>query len=555
MLNRRRFTIAAATLPLGLHAAARAPWAHDFIESLWQLDPDAAVHAGRFEFVPRLAVPDAAQRQREAAFWRRWRTRLAAVRPEVLDAGLRTDLAILRAKVDAESWYLDQFRSWQWNPAQYNVAGELDLALNTAYAPLPARLRDLQQRLRRVPAYYRAAQANLAGVTHEHTELALLQAPGVLSVLDTIGQQATPGMAPEVAAARAAVQAWQAFLQKLLPQAARSFRLGADLYEAKFGHDIQASRTAAQTYALALARREEVLAQMDASSQHLWPQQMGGAPTPADRFERIGAVIDKLAARHVARERFVDEVRTQIPQLEAWVRDKDLLTLDPSKPLQVRETPLYQRGVAGAGIESPGPYRPQERTWYNVTPLDALSDAEAESFLREYNHWILQILNIHEAIPGHYAQLVHANRAPSLVKSLFGNGAMIEGWAVYGERCMIDSGYGASPEMQLMYGKWHLRSVTNTILDYRVHVLDMGEAEALDLLMRQAFQTEREAKEKWRRVQLTQVQLTSYFSGYTEIMALREQLMQRPGFQLKAFHERFLSFGNAPVREIARLML
>jgi uncharacterized protein (DUF885 family) len=120
---------------------------------------------------------------------------------------------------------------------------------------------------------------------------------------------------------------------------------------------------------------------------------------------------------------------------------------------------------------------------------------------------------------------------------------------------MIESGYGDSPEMRLMYGKWHLRSVTNTILDYSVHVLGMPEAAALDLLQRQAFQTAQEAREKWRRVQLTSVQLTSYFSGYSEIVGLREQLQARPGFALKAFHERFLSHGSAPVRLIATEML
>ena len=154
---------------------------------------------------------------------------------------------------------------------------------------------------------------------------------------------------------------------------------------------------------------------------------------------------------------------------------------------------------------------------------------------------------------------MHANRAPSKVKALFGSGSMVEGWAVYGERVMIESGYGAhvgeGAEMLLMWGKWHLRSVTNTILDYSVHVLGMDEQGALDLLTRQAFQTAREAQEKWRRVQLTSVQLTSYFSGYSEIVALREQLQARPGFHLKAFHERFLSYGSAPVRLIAAEML
>jgi hypothetical protein len=43
--------------------------------------------------------------------------------------------------------------------------------------------------------------------------------------------------------------------------------------------------------------------------------------------------------------------------------------------------------------------------------------------------------------------------------------------------------------------KWNLRSVTNTILDYSVHVLGMTEQQALDLLTRQAFQTRSEAVE------------------------------------------------------------
>ena len=56
-------------------------------------------------------------------------------------------------------------------------------------------------------------------------------------------------------------------------------------------------------------------------------------------------------------------------------------------------------------------------------------------------------------------------------------------------------------------------------------------------------------------MQLSSVHLTSYFSGYSEIFALREALKAKPGFNLKAFHEQFLSYGNAPVRLIAAEML
>ena len=562
-MKRREFTalgLAALGLPAMAEDSFLGMMSENFLEALWKLDPDAAVMAGRFEFAGRVTLPSAAQRQRMRAFLKERLNTFECLPDTRLTTSDRIDRAMLIAKIRSDLWRLDVLKEWSWNPAEHNPAGSLDLLLNTDYAPLPQRLDGLKPRVAALPAYYRAAAASLAGVTREHTELAIQQAPGVLGVLDDIAKraaeagQAAAFKAP-LARARVAVNGYVAQLKKLLPAAKRPWRLGAELYEPKFAHDIQSARTARQTYELAQQRREEVLASMQAQATALWPTVIGTEALPADRFELIGRVIAKLSERHVKREQFVDEIRAQIPQLQAWVRDHDLLSQDASKPLTVRETPEYERGVAGASIEAPGAYRPQDKTYYNVTPLDDLTPEQAESSLREYNHWILQILNIHEAIPGHYTQLVHANRVPGKVKALFGNGAMVEGWAVYGERMMIESGYGASPEMTLMWGKWHLRSVTNTVLDYSVHVLGMAEKEALDLLVRQAFQTENEAKEKWRRVQLTSVQLTSYFSGYSEIFALREQLKARPGFDLKAFHEKFLGYGSAPVRLIAAEML
>ncbi len=548
--------------------------ANDYIEALWRLDPDAAIGAGRYEFADQLPAPDRAMRARSLAFANDWLKRFEAVDATTLGASSRTDLGQLLNKLRSDRFQLTELREYEWNPSYLNIAGPIDYILATDYAPLPVRLKTISARLAQVPAYYRAGAALLKQPTLEHTQLAIDQAPGVLSVLDEVAKAAqgpdaaslTPAerklLTDRIAAAKLAVEGYRAQLRKLLADGqasgkARSFRLGQALYEKKFGYDIQSRHSAEQMYQRALKAREELLTRMAQLSDELWAKTLGDAPKPEDRFARIGAVIGKLSERHVKREDFVKEIRAQIPQLERWITDHDLLTQDASKPLIVRETPVYQRGVAGAGIEAPGPYRPQDRTYYNVTPLDDLTPEQAESSLREYNHWILQILNIHEAVPGHYTQLVYANKSPSLVKTLFGNGAMVEGWAVFGERMMLESGYGGNaPEMWLMWGKWNLRSVTNTILDYSVHVLGMTEAQALDLLQRQAFQTEREAREKWRRVQLTSVQLTSYFSGYSDIMELREQRKQALGkdFRIKAFNEQFLSYGNAPVSVIAELM-
>jgi uncharacterized protein (DUF885 family) len=542
-----------------------------FLIALWRMDPEAGIEVGKFDVAASLTIPDAATRAKRLAFVNEWLDKINKIDQRQLSTGQRTDQALLINKLERDRWRLTTFRDFEWNPALYNVAQPLDLILNTNYAATPQRLRTILKRLASVPAFYQAAQASLVNPTHEHLQLAITQAPGTIAVLADVGKAAQESIlspqekaifAQRVANAGTAVIHWVDFLTDMdnsqqQMRRARSFRIGKNLYEQKFALEIQSASSAEQTYRKALAARDELLARMDGLSDQLWAKTMGNARVPQDRFQKIGMVISKLSEHHVSRENFFPEIKRQIPLLQDYVIKNNLISLDPGKPLVVRETPAYMRGVAGASIDAPGPYRPKDRTYYNVTPMDGLTAAQAESSLREYNDWMLQILNIHEAIPGHYAQLAYANRSPSLVKSLFGNGAMVEGWAVYGERMMLESGYGDNaPEMWLMWCKWNLRSVTNTILDYSVHVLGMTQEQALDLLVRQAFQAPQEAAEKWRRVQLSSVQLTSYFSGYSDIVELREKRKQALGerFNLKQFNEQFLSYGNAPVKMIGELM-
>lgn len=550
-----------------------AAFSEDLMMRMLARSPEWSIFAGRYDDAGEVTIPDAAQRQDELAFVEASLQALAAWDPEALTPDQRIDHMLLVNRLESTRWYQTTFLGWQWMPSSYNVAGPIGLLLNTPYASEEERLRTVMSRLRQVPAYYAAAQANIDGPTLEHTRLAITQNRGALGLLgDSLSERVqASGLDPsEVGefegvrtAAVAAIEGFVSHLEQLADRLegrddVRSFRIGAELYEPKFKYDIQSGFSARELHERALAEKDRLHGDMDAVAVQLWPKYFPDAPMPGDRLDRIGRLIDHLSNRHVAREEFIPEIKRQIPLLAAFVDEHGLVEQDPSRPLVVRETPEYMRGGgAGASISAPGPFNPTADTYYNVTPLDGYSDEEAASYLREYNHWVLQILNIHEAIPGHYTQLLHANKSPSLIKSLLRNGAMIEGWAVYSERMMLEEGWGNDePEMWLMYGKWNLRVVTNAILDYAVHVEGMEREAAMDLLMRQAFQERTEAENKWRRVTLSQVQLTSYFSGYAEIYDFRERVKQQQGddFDLRAFHDRFLSFGNAPVPAIIELM-
>ena len=543
-----------------------------FLEDLWEMNPGYAVYVGYYKHDDKMNVPDDASRQKEVEFAKATLAKLDNFDLNALSLANATDLKLIKNQIESSRWYEDVFKSREWDPSTYNVAGPFGVILNTDYKPLEERLRSIFKRIDKVPAYYQAAVKNLNKPTLEHTELAIQQNGGAIGLFTSslkdavknseLTAQEKAQFQPKIEAAVEAISAYVEWLnekkQTLADGSARDFRIGAELYEQKFKHDIVSNFSAKELYEHAVAAKNKMHEEMIAVTEALWPKYFKESSMPENKLAAVKQMIDHLSVKHVKREDFVKEIRRQIPELEKFVSDKDLLDQDPSRPLVVREAPEYQRGIAGASINAPGPYDATANTYYNVTPLDSNTEEQAESWLREYNYWILQILNIHEAVPGHYTQLMHANKSPSKIKSIFGNGAMIEGWAVYAEKMMIEAGYGeGEPEMLLMYNKWHLRAVVNTILDYSIQVLGMTKDQAMEMMIGEAFQEQAEAEGKWRRATLTQVQLTSYYNGYAEIYAFREELKKKLGekFNLKEFHNKFLSFGNAPVSVIRNLML
>lgn len=555
-----------------------------FLRQFWEFFPGYGIYVGYYDFDDKLIIPDGVTRELRRNFFVEQLDVLNSFDAVNLNVSNATDLEIIMGQVESYLWYIDEFRNYEWDPSNYNVAGAFGLILNTDYKPLKERLDVIGRRLENVPPYYEAAKANIKTPTLPHLGLAIQQSKGALGVFDKlipeklqtltvieegsepvkegITKQELDSFNAKLIAASLAIGSYVEWLEErqaeLLEGGAKDFRIGEELYEEKFTHDIVSSFSAKELYQIALQEKISLHREMTAISKELWPEYMADKAMPEDDLETVKLMIDHLSLRHIERENFVKEIRRQMPIIQKFMDDNKLLDSDPTRPLVVRETPAYQRGFSGASVDAPGPYDATANTYYNVTPLDDNSEEEAESWLREYNHWMLQILNIHEAIPGHYTQLMHANKSPSKIKSLFGNGAMVEGWANYSERMMLEAGYGDNePEMWLMWYKWSLRSVVNAILDYSIHVLGMEQEEAMNMLINEAFQEQAEADAKWRRATLSQVQLASYFNGYTEIYGFREELKQKMGdtFDLRTFHNKFLSYGNAPVPIIRKLML
>ena len=543
------------------------------VEDMWKQYPNWATGVGYHKYDSILPIPDEAGRKSDLAFSKRYLDSLNEFKYDSLSPMNKTDYLVIKNMLEGIDYSINEFKSYTWDASQYNFGGTL-FEITQNKEDSNTIIGNLNKFLAKTPAYFEAAKKNLTEPTIEHTTLAIQQLTGTAEMLQygEIREFYTKKNADtaSLGVATKAIQGFVTHLENLKSEMeagkrkAKSFRLGKKLYEKKFNLDIASSFSADEMFQIASQRKEFLQTEMLAIATRLWDKYLPNTPMEADSLKRIKMVIDKVALQHVKRKDFQKEIERQIPILNQFILEKDLVTMDASKPLVVRKEPAWMAGVAGASISSPGPYAKNANTYYNVGSLAFYAPEAAESFLREYNQFTLQILNIHEAIPGHYVQLIHANKSPSIIQNLLQNGAFIEGWALYAERMMMEEGWDnnttinqteMSDEMWLMYYKFHLRGVCNTILDYSIHCQNMSEEKAMHLMQVEAFQEKSEAEGKWRRAKLTQVQLCSYFTGFNEIHTFREEVKKQMGdkFNLKAFNDKLLSFGAPPMKYVKEM--
>ena len=252
------------------------------------------------------------------------------------------------------------------------------------------------------------------------------------------------------------------------------------------------------------------------------------------------------------------DARATVEHIKDFIRKKNYVQLPDPDLCQVIEMPEFRRGNSLAYLDNAPPLDPDASSYYAISPPPSDWGAErVKSFLEEYNHYMLQILTIHEAYPGHYVQLAHAARASSLIRRVYQSGVYVEGWAVYGEITMLNEGYGDGDlRLRLMQLKFYLRAVANSILDYKMHCTQMTDGEAMKFLMEEAFQSESEAKLKLIRAKQSSVQLSTYFVGRMAHFRLHQQIEREMGdkFSLAAYHNAVIAPGSIPVKYLPELV-
>jgi uncharacterized protein (DUF885 family) len=549
--------------------------AQRYLQESPELEPVDATALGDHRFDDRVDDVSAAGWQARVAFAERQLAALDAIDRAALSRPNQVDALLLRHELEYQRWRIQSLQDWRWNPLIYTrIAGDaLNSLLAREFAPPSQRLQNLGKRLDELPRYLSQVREVLdpGRIPKVHAETAVKQNAGLISLLDgelarqisTLSAAEQESLRASLTRARSALSQHQIWLEKrLTPEAAGDFRLGQQLYDQKLRMALFSPLSRQEIRARAEAELAATRDAMYGIAREVLKGRRGAPalpakPSPPQQQRAIRAALDLASAERPPRDGVLDAARAALVDTTNFVREKNLVTL-PQEPLEIIEMPAFKQGVALAYCDAPGPLEAGQKTFYAVSPIPAAwTRAQTDSFLREYNSRSIRNLTVHEAMPGHYLQQAHANRYPSTLRAVLGSAPFVEGWAVYAEKLMVDQGYGGQdPLMRLVQLKWYLRSIVNALLDQAVHVDGISRTAAMKLLTEAGFQEEREAAGKWTRAQLTSAQLSVYFVGALEHLALRAEAEQRAGaaFKLREYHDAVLSFGAPPVRFARQLM-
>jgi uncharacterized protein (DUF885 family) len=571
----------------GANAAASAPVAsaqdkhfadlsRRWLDGWLQLSPVSATQTGDHRFDNALDDYSADGRARSLAFSKRMLAELDAIDRKRLSRENQVDASVLRNQLRYDIWTSESLQSWAWDPMLYNAVagGALYGLMARDFAPMPERLRSATARMEELPDLFDQMRGNLDldRVPKIHAETVSKQNKGLLSLVDELivphagelkGAE-RERLDASITTLRRAVDENQRWIDRtLVPNAKGDFRIGQALYDQKLAFALDSTLGRAEIRRRAEAELARVRAEMYSVARGVLAGRAGAPATPdqpdhGQQQAAIQAALELAYAERPARDKVVETAKATLASATEFVRSKDLITL-PDAPVQVILMPEFQRGVSVAYCDSPGALDKGLETFYAVSPVPAdWTDAQTTSYLREYNTRSIDELSIHEAMPGHYVQIWHSNKYPSVLRAVLSSGSFVEGWAVYAEKLMADAGYrNGDPLYRLIQLKWYLRTISNAILDQAIHVDGMSREDAMTLMTQESFQEEREAAGKWVRAQLSSAQLPTYFVGVQEQLDIRRAVERKEGktFDLKRYHDKVLSFGSPSAKYVRALML
>jgi uncharacterized protein (DUF885 family) len=550
---------AARAVVAGSGDAAFRSLASAILEDRFKRHPSSATDLGIHKYDAVMDDMSEAAITAEADALNGFAARLIAVDPGTLSPDARLDRELLIRAMDAGILDDRVIRRWAKDPDVYSsaVTNAAYVIMKRKFASAEDRLRSLIERERKMPDALDAARKNLEAPARIFTEIAIEQIDGNIGFFrndvpaafaDVKDRDLLSDFAQMNSGVMQALASYKTWLQKeALPKASGSYALGAEVYAKALAANEMIERPLDELSKIAETNRQRNEAEFQATARQI------------DSTRAPDAVLAAMEREHPKASELLKTSQDALDAIRQFIVEKNILTIPPSDPARVKETPPFMRSTSSASMDTPGPFEPARlEAFYNMTLPDPRGSAAAqEDYMKSWYYAELSNVSVHEVYPGHYIQFLYAKSYPSDVRKVYGANSNSEGWAHYAEQMMIDEGFHAGdPKYRLAQLQDALLRNVRFIVGIAMHTKGMTVEDATKLFETQGHQPHAISVQEAKRG--AGDPLYGYYTmGKLMILKLRDDYHRKmgPSYSLQKFHDAYIKLGPLPLPLVRQALL
>ena len=211
----------------------------------------------------------------------------------------------------------------------------------------------------------------------------------------------------------------------------------------------------------------------------------------------------------------------------------------------LRKTSYYGNFSRSTGKDEDGFFTSK----WKINPFEERWDQKTkDEYLVEHDWGVILVTAPHETYAGHHIQGLYQMHNPRELRRNNGLSLFSEGWGLYNEQLMLETGFYPNKKIKLRQLQLRLWRNARVIYDVGMHTGKMTYDEAIKLM------TDKVGFLRWA----AQLEIDSsssrpgyfigYFMGMIEILKMREEYKKLIGnnYKISDFHEKLLKIGNMP---------
>lgn len=464
---------------------------------------------------------------------------------EPRDATTRLDLEVSRIDATHRLRELEELAPWTRIPyrATETLGAALQHAISGAGAGEGADAGELlHTALSEVPRFLGEAVAALdpARVPEPYAEAALAALPGLGGLLDEAERVGADRAV--VTGARSALTTYEERLCGVAAAATGSWVAGRDYLEHRlrdyFRLDVGVDELAEWGREQVARDQQRLVQHAAACGEGTWQEQ-----------------IETIRADHPAAEDLLDTYRAAVARSRQHTLDRGLASVPDGEECLVDEVAEFQRHTMPMGFMDLAPTTGEAlRSYLRITPVRRLEDGRPDpDHLAESCHALITTIAGHETYPGHHLQRMHhklATAGNTSIRRTFTSAVFVEGWGLYVEDVMRETGFMDSPGLTLYALRNSLWRSARVVVDVGLHTGTLSREEAVEVLMEDAALGRHIAEGEVRRY--IRHDNPSYPSAYALGRQAFHDLRSRwettvaGAAPLGSFHDAVMGYGSIP---------